>query len=124
MIAPLRRLCFLMQLLKEAYRRHGAEGGMPRPPRFVVLEERESANPGTPAIVPRNELAFPVICKPIEACGEPVCAMQPSSRQFFGSAYSAHGIGGPLGTDTLATPVPLRVSHSLWHQYFVPAKYT
>lgn len=44
---------------------------MPRPPRFVVLEKHESANPGTPGVVPRNDLAFPVICKSVEACGEP-----------------------------------------------------
>ncbi|CAM9823048.1 unnamed protein product [Pylaiella littoralis] len=58
-----------LEVLEEAYRRHGAEGGMPRPPRFVVLEKHESANPGTPGVVPRNDLAFPVICKSVEACG-------------------------------------------------------
>lgn len=61
---------------------HGSEGGMPRPPRFTVLHnndknaedpEDSSLGPGTGRIVPgdRSELAFPVICKPVEACGEP-----------------------------------------------------
>ncbi|CAM9718113.1 unnamed protein product [Scytosiphon promiscuus] len=42
---------------------------MPRSPRFVVLEKPDSPIPGTPGIVARSGLAFPVICKPVEACG-------------------------------------------------------
>ncbi|CAM9320701.1 unnamed protein product [Ectocarpus sp. 8 AP-2014] len=43
---------------------------MPRPPRFMVLEDHEPSDPGTDGgIAPRNGLAFPVICKPVEACG-------------------------------------------------------
>ncbi|CAM9452913.1 unnamed protein product [Ectocarpus sp. 4 AP-2014] len=57
-------------LLEEAYRRHGTAGGMPRPPRFMVLEDHEPSDPAADGgIVPRNGLAFPVICKPVEACG-------------------------------------------------------
>ncbi|CBN77609.1 conserved unknown protein [Ectocarpus siliculosus] len=59
-----------LKLLEDAYRRHGAAGGMPRPPRFMVLEDHEPSGPGADGgIVPRNGLAFPVICKPVEACG-------------------------------------------------------
>ncbi|CAN0261077.1 unnamed protein product, partial [Ectocarpus sp. 13 AM-2016] len=58
------------QLLEEAYRRYGAAGGMPRPPRFMLLEDHEPSDPEADGgIVPRNGLAFPVICKPVEACG-------------------------------------------------------
>lgn len=46
---------------------------MPRPPRFMVLEDHKPSDPGADGgIVPRNGLAFPVICKPVEACGKPV----------------------------------------------------
>eukprot|EP00903_Cladosiphon_okamuranus_P011547 g10870.t2 len=69
-----------LELLKEAYRLHGPEGGMPRPPRFTVLHNSKksaedtdefSLGPSAGRIVPgdRSELAFPVICKPVEACG-------------------------------------------------------
>ena len=52
---------------------------MPRPPRFTVLEERRRdessslADPGTSGVGPGGiglPFPFPVICKPIEACGE------------------------------------------------------
>ncbi|CAM9580649.1 unnamed protein product [Ectocarpus fasciculatus] len=59
-----------LKLLEEAYRRHGAAGGMPRPPRFMVLGDHEPSDPGTDdGMVPRSGLAFPVICKPVQACG-------------------------------------------------------
>lgn len=63
---------------------------MPRPPRFTVLlrhEKDENAADnaelsadaaGTGGIVPRSGLAFPVICKPVEACGE--CRMNEPQR--------------------------------------------
>lgn len=48
---------------------------MPRPPPFTVLHKKAESNGSavnteTGAIVPANGLAFPVICKPVEACGE------------------------------------------------------
>lgn len=52
---------------------------MPRPPSFTVLTEKgvkgehESSvnSPGmVSGIVPDSGLSFPVICKPVEACGE------------------------------------------------------
>ncbi|CAM9652506.1 unnamed protein product, partial [Ascophyllum nodosum] len=52
-----------LKLLTEAYGKYGTAGGMPRPPRFVVYEDRK--------VVPKagmDNLAFPVICKPIDAC--------------------------------------------------------
>ncbi|CAM9897331.1 unnamed protein product, partial [Hapterophycus canaliculatus] len=58
-----------LQILDEAHRRHGAAGGMPRPPRFIVLENHDSQLQGTPGMVAGSGLTFPVICKPVEACG-------------------------------------------------------
>lgn len=59
---------------------------MPRPPRFFVLEKLESLDHGTPGCVARNGLVFPVICKPVEACGEFVSGS-------FSSPVVSHGIG-------------------------------
>lgn len=67
---PPGRGCCDIKVLTEAYRRHGKAGGMPRPPRFVVVQENEALQTGTNGIVPTTGIAFPVICKPIEACGE------------------------------------------------------
>lgn len=51
---------------------------MPRPPRFTVRNEKiehgeSSVHPAAATlvgIVSDSGLAFPVICKPVEACGE------------------------------------------------------
>lgn len=58
-----------LELLTEAYQKHGAAGGMPRPPRFTVVHNIETQPEGASEVIPGSGLAFPVICKPVEACG-------------------------------------------------------
>ena len=43
---------------------------MPRPPRFAVVHNIEAQPEGTSEVIPGSGLAFPIICKPVEACGK------------------------------------------------------
>lgn len=74
-------LFILLKLLTEAYRKHGAAGGMPRPPRYLVLaketwvvESEQGAGGGrvwAGSVSGKDDaLKFPVICKPVNACGK------------------------------------------------------
>ncbi|KAG5183460.1 inositol 1, 3, 4-trisphosphate 5/6-kinase-domain-containing protein [Tribonema minus] len=58
-----------LEVLRAAHARNGgAAGGMPRPPRYTVIDAGTRAG-DVGARVAAAGLAYPLICKPIQACG-------------------------------------------------------